>query len=184
MGRARYSVPSMRFCAPSMPSGGTGARTTLVFRRDQDERPTDEKPIGLLRRFAATSARITLAVQDRAFARPNAGLGYLRRITNASKSRQSRDSKGPDGSNLPPSATESGCCDNLRGTPPLWPVLSAQPNQRRTNIGVIRRCASVSLRAGTGWFGFAIASTERRGDPGCRCRGHKADIEMSRRPYG
>ena len=57
--------------------------------------------------------------------------------------------------------------------PPLWPVLSAQPNQRGTNIGVIRRCASVSLRAGTGWFGFAIASAKRRGDPGCRCRGHR-----------
>jgi hypothetical protein len=35
---------------------------------------------------------------------PNAGRGYLRRITNASNSRQSRDSKSPDGSNLPPSA--------------------------------------------------------------------------------
>ena len=68
--------------------------------------------------------------------------------------------------------------------PPLWPVLSAQPNQRGTNIGVIRRCASVSLRAGTGWFGFAIASAKRRGDLGCRCRGHRADIEMSRPPYG
>src|ERR1700687_622774 len=44
--------------------------------------------------------------------------------------------------------------------PPLWPVLSAQPNQRRTKIGVIRRCASVSLRAGTGWFGFAVASAK------------------------
>ena len=86
-----------------MPSGGTGARTTLVFRRDQVERPTDEKPIGLLRRFAATPARITLAGQDRAFARPNAGLGYLRRITNASKSRQSRDSKVPTvQTSLPP----------------------------------------------------------------------------------
>ena len=42
----------------------------------------------------------------------------------------------------------------------------------RTNIGVIRRCASVSLGAGTGWFGFAIASAKRRGNPGCRCRGH------------
>jgi hypothetical protein len=150
MGRARYSVPSMRFCAPSMPSGGTGARTTLVFRRDQDERPTDEKPIGLLRRFAATSARITLAVQDRAFARPNAGLGYLRRITNASKSRQSRDSKGPDGSNLPPSANESGCRGNLRGTArnePLWPVLSAPAEPERDEY---RRhstlCGCVSLR--------------------------------------
>jgi hypothetical protein len=46
---------------------------------------------------------------------------------------------------------------------PLWPVLSAQANQRGTNIGVIRRCASVSLRAGTCWFGFAIASAERCG---------------------
>ena len=115
MGRARYSVPSMRFCAPSMPSGGTGARTTLVFRRDQVERPTDEKPIGLLRRFAATSARITLAGQDRAFARPNAGLGYLCRITNASKSRQSRDSKGPDGSNLPPSTGPAPAPAHFRG---------------------------------------------------------------------
>src|SRR6202158_3495138 len=56
--------------------------------------------------------------------------------------------------------------------PPLWPVLSAQPDQRGTNIGVIRRCASVSLRAGTGWFGFAIGPAKRRGDPGCQCRGH------------
>ena len=34
-------------------------------------------------------------------------------------------------------------------------------------------CASVSLRAGTGWFGFAIASAKTLGDPGCRCRGHR-----------
>ena len=38
----------------------------------------------------------------------NAGRDYLQRITNAFKSRQSRDLKGPDGSNLPPSATQSG----------------------------------------------------------------------------
>ena len=50
--------------------------------------------------------------------------------------------------------------ENSAKWPPLWPVLSAQPNQRGTNIGVIRRCASVSLRTGTGWFGFAIASAK------------------------
>jgi hypothetical protein len=33
--------------------------------------------------------------------------------------------------------------------------------------------ASVSLRAGAGWFGFAIASANAAGDPGCRCRGHR-----------
>ena len=33
------------------------------------------------------------------------------------------------------------------------------------------RLASFSLRAGTGWFGFAIASAKRREEPGCRCRG-------------
>jgi hypothetical protein len=44
-------------------------------------------------------------------------------------------------------------------------VLSAQPNQRGTNIGVIRRCASVFLRAGTGWFGFAIASAKTLREP-------------------
>jgi hypothetical protein len=141
MGRARYSVPSMRFCAPSMPSGGTGARTTLVFRRDQDERPTDEKPIGLLRRFAATSARITLAVQDRAFARPNAGLGYLRRITNASKSRQSRDSKGPDGSNLPPSATQSACFPTLWRSDEIgaWGAIHARRWTRRMPTAAAER---------------------------------------------
>jgi hypothetical protein len=32
----------------------------------------------------------------------------------------------------------------------------------RTNIADIRRGACVSLRTGTGWFGFAIASAERR----------------------
>jgi hypothetical protein len=35
---------------------------------------------------------------------------------------------------------------NSAKRPLLWPVLNAQPNQRGTNIGVIRRCASVSLR--------------------------------------
>ena len=62
---------------------------------------------------------------------------------------------------------------------PLWPVLSAQPNQRRRNIGLIRRCASVSLRAGTGWFGFAIASAKTLGGT---LVANVADIEMSRRP--
>ena len=64
--------------------------------------------------------------------------------------------------------------------PLLWPVLSTQPNQRGTNIGVIRRCASVSLRAGAGWFGFAIASANAAGT----LVADVADIEMSRRPYG
>jgi len=55
-----------------MPSGGTWARTTLVFRREQVERPTDEKPLGQLRGFAARPAGITLAGQD-PFARPERG---------------------------------------------------------------------------------------------------------------
>jgi hypothetical protein len=45
------------------------------------------------------------------------------------------------------------------------PRLSVQPNQRGTNIGVIRRRARVSLRAGTGWFGFAIASAKTLREP-------------------
>jgi hypothetical protein len=61
--------------------------------------------------------------------------------------------------------------ENSAKGPPLWPVLSAQPNQRGTNIDVIRRCVSFSLRSDAGWFGFAIASAERGGAPGCRCRG-------------
>ena len=63
--------------------------------------------------------------------------------------------KGLDGSNSPLSAIESGCCGNLRETVRngrvCGPFLSAQPNQRGTNIDVIRRCASfLSARAQVG----------------------------------
>jgi hypothetical protein len=69
--------------------------------------------------------------------------------------------------------------DNLTNSTKLAPSLMAkalaQPNQRGTNIGVIRRCANVSLRAAC-WFGFAIASAKRRGTLVVDV----ADIEMSR----
>jgi hypothetical protein len=43
-----------------------------------------------------------------------------------------------------------------------------------TNIGAsFDAIASVSLRAGTDWFGSNLVWQNAAGDFGCRCRGHK-----------
>jgi hypothetical protein len=96
---------------------------------------------------------------------------------------QKGDSKGPDGSNLPRSANESGLLRQSLGNsakwPPLWLVLSANRTREEGVSESFDAVRSLSLRTGTGWFGFAIASAKTLAGT---LVADVADIEMSRRP--